>query len=143
MASENRTMISVEKKVEVPLRREEDVVSARLEVRSLALQIGLNLVEQTKIVTAASELARNAIVYGGGGGATLEIVQNGTRRGLRLTFADEGPGIPDIERAMQDGFTTGGGLGMGLGGAKRLASEFSIDSRPGAGTRVTIIRWKG
>jgi serine/threonine-protein kinase RsbT len=135
--------MTVEKRIEVPLGREENVVSVRREVRSLALQIGLGLVDQTKIVTAASELARNAIVYGGGGQATLETVQDGLRRGLRLTFTDSGPGIPDVEKAMQDGFTTGKGLGLGLGGAKRLSNEFSIDSRPGAGTCVTITRWKG
>jgi serine/threonine-protein kinase RsbT len=133
----------VETRIEVPLGREENVISVRREVRSLALQIGLGLVDQTKIVTAASELARNAIVYGGGGQATLETVQDGARRGLRLTFTDSGPGIPDVEKAMQDGFTTGKGLGLGLGGAKRLSNEFSIDSRAGAGTRVTITRWKG
>jgi serine/threonine-protein kinase RsbT len=133
----------VETRIEVPLGREENVISVRREVRSLALQIGLGLVDQTKIVTAASELARNAIVYGGGGQATLEAVQDGARRGLRLTFTDSGPGIPDVEKAMQDGFTTGKGLGLGLGGAKRLSNEFSIDSRAGAGTRVTITRWKG
>jgi serine/threonine-protein kinase RsbT len=133
----------VETRIEVPLGREENVISVRREVRSLALQIGLGLVDQTKIVTAASELARNTIVYGGGGQATLETVQDGARRGLRLTFTDSGPGIPDVEKAMQDGFTTGKGLGLGLGGAKRLSNEFSIDSRAGAGTRVTITRWKG
>jgi serine/threonine-protein kinase RsbT len=135
--------MTVEKRIEVPLGREENVVSVRREVRSLALQIGLGLVDQTKVVTAASELARNAIVYGGGGQATLETVHDGARQGLRLTFTDSGPGIPDLEKAMQDGFTTGKGLGLGLGGAKRLSDEFSIESRPGSGTRVTITRWKG
>jgi serine/threonine-protein kinase RsbT len=133
----------VEKRIEVPLGREENVISVRREVRSLALKVGFSLVDQTKIVTAASELARNTIVYGGGGQATLETVQDGARLGLRLTFTDSGPGIADVEEAMQDGFTTGKGLGLGLGGAKRLSNEFSIDSRPGAGTRVTITRWKG
>jgi serine/threonine-protein kinase RsbT len=133
----------VEKRIEVPLGREENVISVRREVRSLALKVGFSLVDQTKIVTAASELARNTIVYGGGGQATLETVQDGARLGLRLTFTDSGPGIADVEKAMQDGFTTGKGLGLGLGGAKRLSNEFSIDSRLGAGTRVTITRWKG
>ena len=100
-----------------------------------------SLVDQTKIVTAASELGRNTLDYGGGGTVRLEVLQDGGRRGIRLTFEDKGPGIPDIERALKDGYTTGGGLGLGLGGARRLSSEFSIDSRPGEGTRVTIARW--
>lgn len=111
-------------------------------VRSWSIEAGFSLVDQTKIVTAASELARNAVVYGGGGLARLEILRDNGRTGLRLTFEDKGPGIADIERAMQDGYTTGNGLGLGLGGAKRLCNEFSIDSRPGQGTRVTIARWK-
>ena len=119
-----------------------DVVLVRQVVRQFAVEIGFSLVEQTKIVTAASELARNTLDYGGGGTTKLETLQEGVRRGLRLTFEDQGPGIPDIELALKDGFTTGGGLGMGLGGAKRLANEFEIESTVGAGTRVTIVRWK-
>ena len=132
-----------EKRLEMPLQQPEDVVKVRQSVRAWALEIGLSLIDQTKIVTAASELARNTIIYGGGGQASLEILREGSRRGLRLAFADSGPGIPNIEQAMQDGFTTGNGLGLGLGGAKRLSSEFSIQSQPGLGTRVTIVRWKG
>ena len=107
-----------------------------------AVEIGFNLVEQTKIVTAASELARNTIDHGGGGSARLQSLRNGGRAGLRLTFEDKGPGIPDIELALKDGYTTGGGLGLGLSGARRLSNEFEIQSRPGEGTRVTITRWK-
>jgi serine/threonine-protein kinase RsbT len=120
-----------------------DVVAIRQAVRSLAVTIGLNLVEQTKIITAASELARNTVIHGGGGEATLEIVRSADRLGLRLAFADTGPGIADLEQALRDGFTTGTGLGLGLGGAKRLASEFYIESQPGVGTKITILRWKG
>lgn len=119
-----------------------DVVLVRQAVRQLALEVGLGLVDQTKIVTAASELARNTLDYGGGGRVELEIVQKEGRRGLRLSFEDQGPGIPDVEMALKDGFTTGGGLGMGLGGAKRLSNEFEIESTVGVGTRVTIVRWK-
>ena len=125
-----------------PIRDSQDVVAVRQMVREWAVSVGFSLVDQTKIVTAASELARNTVIYGGGGRLTLEALNDGNRRGLRLVFADEGPGIADIERAMKDGFTTGSGLGLGLGGAKRLSSEFAIDSRPGVGTRVTIVRWK-
>lgn len=103
--------------------------------------LGFGLVDQTKMVTAASELARNAVVYGGGGEVSLEQVGNGSRRGLRLVFEDRGPGIPDVELALRDGYTTGGGLGLGLGGARRLANDFEIDSAPGRGTRVAITRW--
>jgi serine/threonine-protein kinase RsbT len=123
------------------IRSSQDVVRVRQRVRALAIEAGLSLVDQTKIVTAASELARNTLEYGGGGSAELEVV-NGTYRGVRLTFADEGPGIRDIEAALRDGFTTGDGLGLGLGGAKRLSNEFKIDSTVGKGTRVTIARWK-
>jgi serine/threonine-protein kinase RsbT len=125
-----------------PLRTEDDVVFSRQAVRSWAVEIGLSLVDQTKLVTAASELARNTVVYGGGGTLKLEQVEDGARRGLRLLFEDQGPGIPDVERAMQDGFTSGGGLGLGLGGARRLVNEFHIDSRPGEGTRITVVKWK-
>lgn len=114
----------------------------RQAVREGAIGQGFSLVDQTKVVTAASELARNIINYGGGGEMLLQPVVDGARRGLRLVFVDKGPGIPDIELAMKDGYTTGGGMGLGLGGAKRLSSEFQIESKPGAGTRVTITRWK-
>ena len=127
---------------QLPIRSGDDVVRVRQEVRARAIEIGLSLVDQTKIVTAASELARNTLDYGGGGTARLEIVHNGPRRGVRLTFEDQGPGIGDIAQALKDGYTTGGGLGLGLGGAKRLSNEFSIVSAPGEGTRVTIARWK-
>ena len=120
----------------------DDVVRVRQEVRSRAIAAGLGIVDQTKIVTAASELARNTLVHGGGGTVRVESVSRGGRRGVRLMFEDQGPGIPDIERALQDGFTTGGGLGLGLGGSKRLSNEFHIDSAPGRGTRVTIARWR-
>jgi serine/threonine-protein kinase RsbT len=124
------------------VRSSEEILLIRQAVRAWAAELGFSLVDQTKIVTAASELARNTVVYGGGGSVRLEMLNNGTRRGLRLTFEDQGPGIPDIELAMKDGYTTGGGLGMGLGGAKRLSNEFEISSRVGEGTRVSIARWK-
>jgi serine/threonine-protein kinase RsbT len=120
----------------------EDVVAIRQAVRQRAVELGFNLVDQTKIVTAASELARNTLQYGGGGTVTIEAVEELGRRGLRLTFADDGPGIADVELAMKDGYTTGGGLGLGLSGARRLSNEFHIDSKPGHGTRVTITRWR-
>lgn len=119
-----------------------DIVLVRQAVRQMAVEIGLSLVDQTKIVTAASELARNTLDYGGGGTVKLEMLQEERRRGLRLTFEDQGPGIPNIEMALKDGFTTGSGLGMGLSGAKRLANEFEIQSAVGEGTRVIIVRWK-
>jgi serine/threonine-protein kinase RsbT len=117
-------------------------VAVRQLVRECSAAVGLGLVDQTKIVTAASELARNQLDYGGGGTMTIDAVNDGPRRGVRLIFADEGPGIPDVAQALRDGYTTGSGLGLGLGGAKRLASEFAIESQPGAGTRITIARWK-
>ena len=123
------------------IQSDEDVVRARQLVREWALDIGFRLVDQTKIVTAASELARNTLIYGGGGTMQLEALQEGNRRGLRLTFEDKGPGIPDIELAMSNGYTTGSGLGLGLGGAKRLSNEFEIASSPGQGTRVRLARW--
>jgi serine/threonine-protein kinase RsbT len=126
----------------LPLRSSEDVVRVRREVRERAVAIGFGLVDQTKIVTAASEIARNTVEYGGGGTLRIETVRQGARRGLRLTFSDEGPGIADIDRAMTDGYTTGRGLGLGLSGAKRLSSEFEIRSTPGKGTVVTLARWK-
>ena len=119
-----------------------DVVLVRQAVRQFAVELGFSLVDQTKIVTAASELARNTLDYGGGGTVKLEALYEGIRRGLRLTFEDQGPGIPDIELALKDGFTTGGGLGMGLSGTKRLVNEFNIVSRVGEGTCITITKWK-
>ena len=124
-----------------PIQSDDDVVRARQKVREWAVQAGFSLVEQTKLVTAASELARNTLVHGGGGAALLETVHDGARRGLRLTFTDKGPGIADVARALSDGYTTGFGLGLGLGGAKRLSNEFEISSAPGQGTRVRIARW--
>ncbi|HEX2165467.1 MAG TPA: anti-sigma regulatory factor [Thermoanaerobaculia bacterium] len=124
------------------IRQEDDVVYVRKEVRRQAVEIGFGLVDQTKIVTAASELARNTLVHGGGGEMRVEVVEQGGGRGLRLTFSDQGPGIPDLEQALRDGFTTGGGLGLGLGGARRLVSDFVVDTAPGRGTRVTITKWR-
>lgn len=132
----------MEKTETILIQSSKDVVLVRQAVRQLAVEIGFGLVDQTKIVTAASELARNTLDYGGGGTAKLETLLEGRRRGLRLTFEDQGPGIIDIELALKDGFTTGSGLGMGLSGAKRLANEFEIQSVVGEGTRVTIVRWK-
>lgn len=126
----------------VPLKLEQDVVTARQFVRKLTQQCGMGLIDQTKLVTAASELGRNAVKYGGGGEMRWQTLQNGPKLGVRLTFVDEGPGIANIEQALTDGYTTGGGLGMGLSGAKRLVNEFSIESAPGKGTSVTITRWK-
>jgi serine/threonine-protein kinase RsbT len=120
----------------------EDVVAVRQAVRQRAIELGFNLVDQTKIVTAASELARNTLQYGGGGTVVIEGVEEHGRRGLRLIFEDHGPGIPDVALAMKDGYTTGGGLGLGLSGARRLSSDFHIESRVGEGTKVTIVRWR-
>ncbi|MBE9158004.1 anti-sigma regulatory factor [Nodosilinea sp. LEGE 06152] len=127
---------------EMKIQSSADVVLVRQAVRQFAIEVGFGLVDQTKIVTAASELARNTLDYGGGGTVKLETLQEGGRRGLKLTFDDQGPGIPDVDMALKDGFTTGGGLGMGLGGAKRLANEFEIESVVGEGTRVIVVRWK-
>ena len=124
------------------IRSSEDVVLVRQLVRSHAVALGFNLVEQTKLVTAASELARNALEHGGGGFMELEQLHDRARPGLKLTFVDEGPGIADLTQAMKDGYTTGSGLGLGLGGAKRLSNDFSIESAAGKGTRVAITRWK-
>ncbi len=124
------------------IRSSADVVGVRQATRALAERVGFSLVDQTKLVTAASELARNTIDYGGGGSVRLELVENGVRRGVRLTFEDQGPGISDITMALKDGYTTGHGLGLGLGGARRLVNDFNIESSPGAGTRVMIARWK-
>ena len=127
---------------DLPVRMEEDVVRVRRIVRQWAVDMGFSLVEQTKIVTASSELARNTVIYGGGGQVRLEALNDGTRRGLRLTFEDRGPGILDAALALKDGYTTGTGLGLGLGGARRLMDEFAISSVVGEGTRVTVAKWK-
>jgi len=133
--------MSASTKGEAPLRSEHDIVLARQQVRRLTQELKFSLVDQTKMVTAASELARNAVVYGGGGTMEWEILSGDGRRGLKLRFADEGPGIPNLDLAMTDGWTSGKGLGMGLTGTKRLVNEFDIDTKVGAGTRVTIARW--
>jgi len=129
-------------KGESPLRSEHDIVLARQQVRRLMQELKFSLVDQTKMVTAASELARNAYIYGGGGVMHWEVLAVEGTQGVRLTFADQGPGIPNMQLAMTDGWTSGYGLGMGLSGAKRLVNEFEIESKVGAGTRVTITRWK-
>lgn len=134
--------VRVERSDDLLLRSGEDVVRLRQAVRERAVAAGFSLVDQTKIVTAASEIGRNTVQYGGGGVARVAIILNGTRRGVRLEFSDQGPGIADIRQALQDGFTTGTGLGLGLSGAKRLCDEFDIQSEPGKGTRVSLIRWK-
>jgi serine/threonine-protein kinase RsbT len=132
----------VESDETMPLRTSDDVVRVRQAVRQRAIGAGFSLVDQTKIVTAASEVARNTVDYGGGGTLRIEVLRDGVRRGVRLTFADQGPGIPDINKAMTDGYTTGGGLGLGLSGSKRLSNEFNIKSSTGEGTVVTLARWK-
>lgn len=134
--------MSTDESGRLPLRNEQDIVLARQAVRRYAQQLKFSLVDQTKMVTAASELARNALVYGGGGDMDWQMVTNGARRGLQLTFIDEGPGIADVTLALTDGWTSGGGLGLGLSGTRRLVNDFAIDSRPGAGTRVVITRWQ-
>lgn len=126
----------------IPVTTEADVVVVRQAVRRHAVDIKLSLVDQTKIVTAASELARNLLIYGGGGEVDIEVIQNGSRTGLQILFADTGPGIPDIDLALKDGYTSGSGMGLGLGGAKRLVNEFELVSKPGEGTQITIRRWK-
>jgi serine/threonine-protein kinase RsbT len=137
-----RTMMVPSKTDLLPISSSTDVVLIRQKVRTWAVELGFSLVDQTKMITAASELARNSLDYGGGGTVRFETVENGVKRGLRLTFEDQGPGIPDIDLALTDGYTTGKGMGLGLGGAKRLVNTFEIASRPGEGTRVTITRWK-
>jgi serine/threonine-protein kinase RsbT len=124
------------------IRSSQDVVGVRQMVREWAVYAGFSLVDQTKIVTAASELARNTLTHGGGGSMRVEALNDGNRRGVRVVFEDQGPGIPNVEQALRDGFTTGGGLGLGLGGAKRLCHDFEIHSEPGRGTRVAITRWR-
>jgi len=126
----------------MPIQSSDDIVRVRQEVRKRAAEQGLGIVDQTKFVTAASEIARNTLDYGGGGSVHLEVVTDGLRKGLRLIFEDQGPGIPNIELALTDGYTTGSGLGLGLSGSRRLCNEFAIESEPGKGTKVTIARWK-
>lgn len=126
----------------VPLRSEEDIVGSRQKVRLLTQQLKFSLVDQTKMITAASELSRNTLVHGGGGAMRWEIVDDGLRRGLRLHFEDHGPGIADVKLALTDGWTSGTGMGLGLPGSKRLVHEFELQSLPGEGTRVSITRWK-
>jgi len=126
----------------LPIHSDGDVVLVRQKVRAWAVELGFGLVDQTKIVTAASELARNALIHGGGGTVQVEALNDGARKGLRLTFEDRGPGIPDIELAMRDGYSTGTGLGLGLSGSKRLCNEFEVRSKAGEGTRIMIARWK-
>jgi len=126
----------------IGLRSMDDMIKARQLVRDCAIFQGLSLVDQTKVVTAASELARNTMIHGGGGEMRLQALNDGPRRGVKVMFVDKGPGIPDIALAMKDGYTTRGGLGLGLSGSKRLVNEFDIESQPGKGTTVTIVRWK-
>ncbi|HEY1283045.1 MAG TPA: anti-sigma regulatory factor [Steroidobacteraceae bacterium] len=125
-----------------PIRSSEDVVRVRQVARERAVAQGFSLVDQTKLVTAASELARNTLEYGGGGEVTVELLNESARKGVRLTFTDKGPGIADVELALKDGYTTGNGLGLGLSGARRLSNEFTIESKVGEGTRVAITRWR-
>jgi serine/threonine-protein kinase RsbT len=132
----------VTKSDSLPIREEIDVVDVRQAVRERVAALGFSLVDQTKMVTAASELARNTLVYGGGGTLLLETISHDFRQGLRLTFEDNGPGIPDVALALTDGYTSGSGLGMGLSGARRLVNEFEIETKVGEGTRVAITRWK-
>ena len=139
LRTEPGTMPTVET---LPIRSEEDIVRARQTVRSYAVQAGMSLVDQTKLVTAASELARNALVYGGGGFMQAQLLEKGARKGVELVLEDKGPGIADIEEAMRDGFTSGGGLGLGLGGARRLVNEFDIVTEVGKGTRIRAVRWR-
>ncbi len=126
----------------LPIASDTDVILVRQAVRAHAVELGFGLVDQTKTITAASELARNTLIHGGGGTIRIERLQDGPRRGVRMAFEDQGPGIVDVESALRDGYTTGNGLGLGLGGARRLVNEFELDSRPGQGTRVTITKWK-
>ena len=133
--------MNIDRHDSMPISTHDDVVRVRQSVRDWAVGLGFSLVDQTKLVTAASELARNTLIYGGGGTLTLEALTNDRKRGLRLTFVDQGPGIADVELALRDGYTTGDGLGLGLSGARRLTQDFQINSRVGEGTRVIIARW--
>jgi serine/threonine-protein kinase RsbT len=130
------------KQEKLPILTSSDVVLARQKVRQWATEMKFTLVDQTKLVTAASELARNALEHGKGGHMVIEQVENSVKNGLKLVFEDQGPGIADIETALRDGFTSGGGMGLGLGGSKRLVNDFHIESEPGKGTRITVVRWK-
>lgn len=134
--------MNVLKREVVPIATSNDVVIARQKVRQWAVDLRFSLVDQTKLVTAASELARNALDHGKGGSMTVEVLANGSRSGLRMVFEDKGPGIPDIDQALKDGYTSAGGMGLGLGGSKRLVNEFNIESEVGKGTRVSAVRWK-
>ena len=134
--------MDVIKRETLPIRAEVDLVHVRRAVKAWSTDLRFSTLDQTKMVTAASELSRNTLIYGGGGNAILELVEDYGRRGLRLVFEDQGPGIADIEKAMTDGYTTGRGLGLGLGGSKRLVNDFDLVSRPGEGTRVSVTRWK-
>ena len=134
--------MNIQRSETLPIRNQENVVLVRQAVRAWAVELGFSLVDQTKLVTAASELARNTIDHGGGGLMLMEQLSNGFRQGLRLIFEDHGPGITNIELALQDGYSTRGGLGMGLSGSRRLVNEFQLESTPGAGTRITIVKWK-
>jgi serine/threonine-protein kinase RsbT len=134
--------MTVVKSEQLPLQSSSDVVSARQRVRQFAIELRFSLVDQTKLVTAASELARNALDHGRGGQMSIEVINGAARTGLKLIFEDNGPGIPDIAAALKDGFTTGAGMGLGLGGSKRLVNEFAIESEVGKGTKVTVVRWK-
>jgi serine/threonine-protein kinase RsbT len=133
---------TVQKTETIPIQNSSDVVMVRQRVRALTIEMKFSLVEQTKIVTAASELGRNTFEHGGGGSLELSVIANGARRGICLCFSDQGPGIADVALALRDGYTSGGGMGLGLGGSKRLMNEFEIDTKPGSGTRITAIRWK-
>jgi serine/threonine-protein kinase RsbT len=134
--------VAVDFRGSVPVRTEEDIIVSRQIVRQLTQQLKFSLVDQTKMITAASELSRNALVHGGGGDMHWEVVEDGVRRGLRLVFEDQGVGIPDLKLALSDGWTSGTGMGLGLPGSKRLVHEFELESSPGNGTRVRITRWK-
>jgi serine/threonine-protein kinase RsbT len=135
-------MTTISSNGELPLRNEHDIVLGRQAVRRMTQELTFSLVDQTKMVTAASELARNALIYGGGGLLKWEVIEEGSKRGLRLTFQDQGPGIANMELALTDGWSSGKGLGLGLTGARRLVNEFELDSVAGVGTRVTVTRWK-
>jgi len=140
--SAERSSISVAQRAVLPIRTQEDIVRVRQATREHAIAHGFSLVDQTKLVTAASELARNTLDYGNGGEVEIARLIDGIRKGLRLTFSDQGPGIEDLQKALTDGYSTGGGLGLGLSGARRLSNDFNIDSAPGKGTRVMIARWR-
>jgi serine/threonine-protein kinase RsbT len=131
-----------ESPVVVPVRSDSDVVRVRQVVRDVAISARLSLVDQTKLVTAASELARNTLVYGGGGESTVRLLERGGHQGVEVSFADEGPGIPDVDLALTDGWTSGSGMGLGLSGARRLVDEFDLTTDPGSGTTVRVVKWR-